>query len=61
MIFQEKIICSCGYKTKRKLEIKTTNMRSNDMDAPLNILLIKKFECPKCKGKNKYQLNIIKE
>jgi len=61
MAFQEEIICSYGYKTKRKLEIKTADMRSKDMDSPLNILLIKKFECPKCKGKNKYQLNIIKE
>lgn len=61
MTYHEKITCKCGNIIYREIEIKTTNLRSKDMEKPLTILIIKKYQCSKCKEIKNYKIEIIKK
>lgn len=57
--YQEVIVCGkCKKKHYRNIEIFETTGKHLELDKPLNVIIIKKFECPDCKEDKNYSSEI---
>lgn len=55
--YEEEIVCnSCNSKCTRKLEVK--KIEFEELDQPLNVIIIKKFKCKHCNETENYKSNI---
>ena len=62
MEYQEKVICgNCKTTHYRELEVIESSGRYSEFDQPLSLIIVKKFECKKCKENNNYTVDIVEK
>ena len=60
--YKEKIICSkCKCEYYRELEVLEVAGKHCELDQPLNVAIIKKFKCKKCKETKNFSIEIVKK
>lgn len=59
--YQEKIICGkCKNEHYRDIEAIEVSGKHCELDKPLNVVVVKKFKCKKCKEAQNYSIEIVK-
>jgi hypothetical protein len=62
MEYQEKIICGkCKTQHNREMEVIEAYGSHFELDQPLKIIVVKKFECKKCKENKEFSVEIIQK
>ncbi len=60
--YEEVVICGkCSNEYHRDMEIFQTTGKHLNLESPLNVIFIKKFECSHCKETQNYKIEIVEK